>query len=178
MTRPRAAQQPEFSRPVEVAEVGAEGLRLEIVAVAAERAALARRFGLVGLDRLTAAATIAPVSRTLFRVEARFEAEAIQTCVVTLDPVPARLSVSFSALFGEGGPGLRALLASGEDEDEPEPIEGGAIDLGETVAQHLVLSLDPYPRKPGASLPPQDAPDEAAGKPFAGLEALKTRRER
>lgn len=180
MTGPRAAQQPEFSRPVEVDRVGPEGVRLEIEADPTERAALARRFGLVGLDRLTAAATIAPVSRTLFRVEARFEAEATQTCVVTLEPVPARLSESFSALFGEGGPGQSALLASGEDEDEPEPIEGGVIDVAETVAQHLALALDPYPRKPGASLPSTEASDEAGAgaKPFAGLEALKARRER
>jgi uncharacterized metal-binding protein YceD (DUF177 family) len=122
------------------------------------------------------------VSRTLFRVTGSFEAEVVQSCVVTLDPVPARLVESFSALFGEGGPGMAALVDA-EEEDEPEPIEGGAIDLGETVAQHLSLALDPYPRKPGASLPDEYAagPQGAEGghvKPFAGLGALKRGRER
>ena len=183
MPRPLEAQQPEFSRPVAIDEIGPEGVAPEVEADPAERAALARRFGLVSLDLLKAWATVFPVSRSLFRVEARFEAELVQTCVVTLDPFPVRVEDAFSALFGEGGPGLAALVSGDEDEDEPEPIEGGAIDLGETVAQHLALALDPYPRKPGASLPTEYAAgaEEAASgrvKPFAGLAALKTPRGR
>ena len=183
MPRPLAAQQPEFSRPVEIKDVGSDGISLAIEADASERQALARRFDLVSLDKLIASATIAPVSRSLFRVAGSFEAEVVQSCVVTLDPVPARMVESFSALFGEGGPGLAALIDADEDEDVPEPIEGGVIDLGETVAQHLSLALDPYPRKPGATLPDEYAPGpEGANsgrvKPFAGLGALKTRRER
>ncbi len=183
MPRPLALPQLEFSRPVEVDRIGAEGLCLAIKADASEREALARRFALVSLDRLEAKATIAPVSRNLLRVEASFEADVVQTCVVTLEPVPARLSESFSALFGEGGPGMAALLANKDGEDDPEPIEAGAIDLGETVAQHLALSLDPYPRKPGASVSPEYGPgkgEESRGmvKPFAGLGTLKTSRER
>ena len=183
MPRPLGAQQPEFSRQVEIKDIGAEGISLDIEADASEREALARRFGLVSLDRLTASATLSLVSRTLFRVAGSFEAEVVQSCVVTLDPVPARLVESFSALFGEGGPGMAALVDADEEEDEPEPIEGGAIDLGETVAQHLSLALDPYPRKPGASLPDQFAagPEGAQSgrvKPFAGLDALKRGRER
>jgi uncharacterized metal-binding protein YceD (DUF177 family) len=173
--------QPEFSRPLEIDQIGAEGVALEIEADPSEREALARRFGLVRLDRLQASATISPVSRKLFRVEASFEAEVVQTCVVTLEPFSTHLSEQFSALFGEGGPGMAALVSSEED-DLPEPIEGGAIDLGETVAQHLALSLDPYPRKPGASIPAEYAPDpqeEGQGrvKPFAGLSILKSGRE-
>ena len=183
MPRPLALPQPEFSRPVEVDRIGSEGVSLEIEADALEREALARRFALVSLDRLKAKAEIFPVSRNLFRVEASFEADLVQTCVVTLDPVPAQLSESFSALFGEGGPGMGALFAGEDGEDEPEPIEGGAIDLGETVAQHLALSLDPYPRKQGASVPAEYAPgkdEESRGKvkPFAELGALKPLRER
>jgi uncharacterized metal-binding protein YceD (DUF177 family) len=180
MPRPLATPQPEFSRPVEVKDIGVDGISLAIEAEPSEREALARRFGLVSLDRLTASTTVFPVSRSLFRVEGRFEAEAVQSCVVTLDPFPSRLAESFSALFGEGGPGMAALTGADEEEDEPEPIEGGVIDLGETVAQHLSLSLDPYPRKPGASLPHECAEGAEPGrvKPFAGLSALKKRRDR
>jgi uncharacterized metal-binding protein YceD (DUF177 family) len=183
MPRPLAVQQPEFSRRVEIKNIDPEGVSLEIEADASERAALARRFKLVSLDRLTASGTLSPVSRTLFRVTGSFEAEVVQSCVVTLDPVPARLVESFSALFGEGGPGMAALVDAGEEEDEPEPIEGGAIDLGETVAQHLSLALDPYPRKPGASLPDEyaagaEGAESGRVKPFAGLGALKRGRER
>lgn len=176
MPRPPGAQEPEFSRRIETDQVGPEGLSLEIEADPSEREALARRFGLVSLDLLAAALTVTPVSRKLFRIEGRLEGEVVQTCVVTLDPVPARLSETFSALFGEGGPGLPALFGSAE-EDTPEPIEGGAIDLGETVAQHLSLALDPYPRKPGAHLPDEYATAGGEAKrresPFAALGSLK-----
>ena len=179
MPQSRGAQEAEFSRPVEVDQIGPDGVSLEIEADPGEREALARRFGLASLDRLTASVSVSPLSRKLFRVEGRLEGEVVQTCVVTLDPVPARLTETFSALFGEGGPGLAALLGT-EEEDTPEPIQGGAIDLGETVAQHLSLALDPYPRKPGARLP--KGYGEAAGggaeprqSPFAALGALKKR---
>jgi uncharacterized metal-binding protein YceD (DUF177 family) len=176
MPESQGAQEPEFSRPVEVDRIGPEGVSLEIEADPGEREALARRFGLASVDRLTASVSVSPLSRKLFRVEGRLEGEVVQTCVVTLDPVPARLTETFSALFGEGGPGLAALLAA--EEDTPEPIQGGAIDLGETVAQHLSLALDPYPRKPGAQL--AEGYGQAAGagaeprqSPFAALGALK-----
>jgi hypothetical protein len=44
--------------------------------------------------------------------------------------------------------------------DEPEPLEGDRIDLGEIVAEELALAIDPYPRAPGAEL--------AAAAPAAG----------
>lgn len=34
------------------------------------------------------------------------------------------------------------------ERDEPEPLEGTILDLGEIVAEELALSLDPYPRGP------------------------------
>lgn len=182
MSRALPVQAPEFPRPVVIDDIGPEGVFLEIEADPAEREALARRFGLVSLDLLKGSATVVPVSRRLFRLEARLQAEVVQSCVVTLEPVPAKLEESFSAMFGEGGPGMAALL-SAEEEDEPEPIEGGAIDVGETVAQHLALALDPYPRKPGAALPAEYAGGAAEAEPgrvtpFAGLDLLKPRRER
>jgi uncharacterized metal-binding protein YceD (DUF177 family) len=175
------AQEPELSRPVQIDQIGADGVSMEIEADPTEREARARRFGLVRLDRLHASATVLPVSRKLFRVEASFEAEVVQTCVVTLDPFGTRVAERFTALFGEGGPGVAALVSS-EEEDQPEPIEGNAIDLGEAVAQHLALALDPYPRRPGASIPAEYAPnpeDDGPGraKPFAGLGVLKGSRE-
>jgi uncharacterized metal-binding protein YceD (DUF177 family) len=39
-----------------------------------------------------------------------------------------------------------------DDADEVEPVIGGAIDLGEALAEELGLALDPYPRAAGATL--------------------------
>jgi uncharacterized metal-binding protein YceD (DUF177 family) len=180
MSRPQPVPEPEFSRPIETDQIGAEGLDLEIAAEPREREALARRFGLVDIGYLAVSATVKPISRRLFRVEGSFEAEVMQTCVVTLEPVPARLVQSFSASFGEGGPGLPALLTGLDEDEQPEPIVDGVIDIGETVAQYLALALDPYPRKPGASVPEEYGQPEGQrdSKPFAGLGSLKPSRGR
>ena len=61
-----------------------------------------------------------------------------------------------------------------EDEEPPEPLADGKVDLGALASEFLLLGIDPYPRKPGAEFaPPQAA--EAGEHPFAGLEALKKR---
>ena len=41
------------------------------------------------------------------------------------------------------------------EEDPPEQIENGEIDLGETIVQYLGVAIDPYPRAPGAEIPQQ-----------------------
>ena len=58
------------------------------------------------------------------------------------------------------------------DEDEPDPIIEGKIDVGALAAEFFALGLDPYPRKPGvefvalAESPPADSPFAAlAAKP-------------
>ena len=71
---------------------------------------------------------------------------------MTLEPVHAtswRISTSNS-----GRPTIRTWNAVDEadEADLPEPLEGDKIDLGEIVAQFLSVSIDPYPRAPGATL--------------------------
>ena len=55
-----------------------------------------------------------------------------------------------------------------DDEDEPDPIIEGKIDLGALAAEFFALGLDPYPRKPGASFE-LNAKPEPADSPFAVL---------
>ena len=60
--------------------------------------------------------------------------------------------------------------------NETEPLIGGSIDLGALATEFLILGLDPYPRKPGATFqPPADAKPEES--PFAALAALKKGRD-
>lgn len=180
---------PEFSRRVTLDRLArVDGpLAVAMEADGAECAALAERFGLVRLDRLTASVEVERRSGTdLVIVSGTLSAEIVQTCVVSLEPVAAHLEAPFSAAFTEAdedgvadeSDGLAGDLAGGpgDSEDDPEPIAGDAIDLGELVAQHLSLALDPYPRAPGAEFG-NCCPDEgAAGSahPFAALGALRT----
>ena len=56
-----------------------------------------------------------------------------------------------------------------DDEDEPDRLMDGKIDLGALAAEFFALGLDPYPRKPGALLDEERASSEPVFSPFAAL---------
>ncbi|QGM44484.1 YceD family protein [Methylocystis heyeri] len=60
------------------------------------------------------------------------------------------------------------------DADAPDPLIGGAIDLGAVVSEFLTLGLDPYPRRPGAVFEEPHRPD-AEDNPFAALRRIATK---
>jgi hypothetical protein len=166
-------EHPEFSRPVERTALAAGPVKEQIEATEAERAALARRFGLVALPELRADVTLTPTAAGQVRLDAHLTARVVQSCVVTLEPIEAEVAESFTVYFAEAAPQpAGAVDLPVDDEAWPEPILDGRIDMGEAVAQQLALSLDPYPRAPGARFesehgPADDAP--ARTSPFAAL---------
>ena len=168
----------EFTRLVAADRLGDSETTREIEATPAERAALARRLGLVALDRLTASVGLRRLQGGLVRVGGRFEADVVQACVVTLEPVPARVAADFAVLFAAGPVAEeRVANVAADAEDPPEPMVDGKIDLGETAVQQLALALDPYPRAPGAEVPAEyagaAADDGRTRGPFAALTGLK-----
>jgi len=175
--------QAEFSRPIAADQIGPQETEREIVANANERARLVERFDLLALDRLTATLSLKRGRGRMIQVQGRFEAEVVQACVVTLEPVPARLSESFAVAFGtEPAGGAGAVVIGVDDEDPPEELIEGRIDLGEIVAQQLAVALDPYPHAPGAGekveVPEQgeSAAEKKTASPFAALARLRERR--
>lgn len=174
--------QAEFSRPIAADQIGPQETGREIVANAAERARLVERFGLLGLDRLAATLSLKRGRGGSIRVQGRFEAEVVQACVVTLEPVRARLSGSFAVAFGTGSAGgAGAVVIAVDDADPPEELIEGRIDLGEIVAQQLAVALDPYPHAPGAGEKAEasdqgESGAEKTASPFAALARLRERR--
>jgi hypothetical protein len=96
--------------------------------------------------------------------------------VVTLEPFPSHVEDSFAVDFGDAAETEADEIDVDMDQDPPEPIVGGVIDIGELTAQYLSLALDPYPRSPGVAMEEvwSDA-DPGALSPFAVLEGLKLR---
>ena len=162
---------PEFSRLVRLDRVIAQPLRTTIEATPGERQRLARRFDLVSLDRLAADVVLQRVAGDLIRLDAAFEAEFAQSCVVTLDPVPDRVAETFSLLYGPPGD-EQAEIEIDIDETVFEPLTGELIDIGEAVAQELSLALPQFPRLPDALLDPAETSQPRDG-PFAALERLR-----
>ena len=174
-----AAHEAEFSRIVDIEGLAEEESVRQIEANAAEREALARRFGLVSLDRLTATVRLHKVDRNAVRLDADFDADVVQSCVVTLQPVAAHVSDSISVIFAPEIPLApnAELDLSPIAEELPEPLTGSEIDVGEAVAQQLALVIDPYPRAPGVRFEPANypglAPNRPEDGPFAALASLR-----
>lgn len=137
------------------------------MATAAECAALARRYGIPGVELLRATLRLRPEPDGGLRVEGRLDAAVTQECVVTLDPVPQRVAEEFVLRVLPPG----QAPADGPDDLDEIPTDHGIADLGEVVAEQLALSLDPYPRAPDAELP-AEAQDEETGA-FAALAGLR-----
>ena len=147
---------PEFSRPISLAKLLKSGAVYRIAATEAERAALARRFALISLDRLEAEVRLNRTAGDI-RLEADFAADLVQACIVTLEPVPAQIAEPFTLIYRPGideDEADRLSLENPEDEII-EPLIGDSIDIGEAVAQQLSVAMDPYPRVSGAQ--PADA---------------------
>ncbi|HEV2078279.1 MAG TPA: DUF177 domain-containing protein [Allosphingosinicella sp.] len=167
---------PEFSRPVRIDTLGSTPRQMSLGANEAERAALAKRFGVVEIERLSAEAA---VTRSVDQVVASgtLSAKVTQSCVATREPVEETVDEEFRIEF-------RPQPSATSEEDEIELGEGeldvvfydgGSIDIGEAVAETLSLSLESYPRAPNADEVLKEAGvkgEEEAG-PFGALAALK-----
>ena len=166
----------EFARVVPIDSLGEAPREMRIEADPAERAALAVRFGLVAIERLAATAALHRDGGIVV-AEGRLRAQAVQSCVATGDPLAASVDVPFALRFQPAAapPGDEIEL-SATDCDTLD-YEGGAIDLGEAVAEEFVLALDPFPRAPDAEARLREAGvlGEAETGPFAALKELKDR---
>ena len=158
------------------------GLPVVIEADERQRAALALDHDLLSVDRWRAELLVTAWKRQGVKVSGTVTADIVQTCVVTLDPLAARVDAEVEGLyfredsrigrdgFAEGG----EIVLDPEGEDAPETFSGSTLDVGLLAEQFFGLAIDPYPRKPGAAI--DEAPvddDEAVVAPFAKLAALK-----
>lgn len=173
---------PEFSRPVPLDSLSVAERIHEIEATGEECAALARRFGILSVETLTASLRLKVLSGgDLVRVRGYLHARVTQACVVTLEPVPEIIDEAFELLYGpDPGQDSDEIVLDLESSDPPEPIVGNTIDIGEAVAEHLALALTPFPRKEDAEFAesqwpkagPETGPEEKPN-PFAALAGLK-----
>ena len=149
-------QQDEFSRTVQVSEIGRDGLKLSVSADKDERDLLARRFCLLEIKRLDADISLMQRESRGERVyvDAHFSADLVQSCVVSLRPIEKNIDDRFSVVFArepDQVPGSELFTI--EDADPPEIFSEGQLEIGELVAEYLALALDPYPRHPDVTLP-------------------------
>ncbi|WP_404712761.1 YceD family protein [Sphingomonas sp. MMS24-J13] len=165
---------PEFSRPVRLDTLG-DGVRhIAIEANADERMALARRFGLLAIERMDAEADLHNTNGAV-HASGRLRAAVTQACVASGEPIAAIVDEPFELKFMPEGSATEDEIELDEDDLDIIGFAGGAIDLGEAAAQTLSLALDPFPRAPNAAQVLREAGvvDEQDVGPFAVLKGLK-----
>ncbi len=152
------------------------GLHIEAKAPAEVRAQLVKLANLRDLPHLSAVFDLTRRGGGV-HVAGQVKARVGQTCVVTLEPLENDLDEPINVLFAprlevaakDDGADRRA-----GDEEPPEPLIEGKVDLGAVATEFLLLGIDPYPRKAGAEFAAVKTADDSA-RPFAALEALKKR---
>ncbi|HVW72530.1 MAG TPA: DUF177 domain-containing protein [Rhizomicrobium sp.] len=164
-----------------LARLGNAGDAVTITADADQRAAIARWAGIVALGSLEAKIAISKLGASRFALAYRLTADVVQACVVTLEPVESRMNHSFTRELHFIGPvrhkpveddsGPELILDS--EEEGPEEIESLHYDLAGPLLEEFVLSLEPYPRRPGVEFSTQTGEQEKPESPFAVLKGLK-----
>lgn len=162
---------PPFSHEVRLNQLG-DGLRRRLEPDSGARDRIARLLDLYALDRFTADVEVKP-SIDGWRLSGQISAHAVQTCGITLEPLPVDIEERFVRHLVEA----TSSDEEGEididiDHDAPDVIENGRIDLGAYVVEQLALSLDPFPRKADAVFVAPEPTAEIS--PFAALRALKS----
>ncbi len=163
-----------FHHTVSVDGVPESGRAFEFIADEAERLRIAEWLNIPAVASFAVRGRLTPQAKGAFLVEAAFEAALTQSCVVTLEPVAARVSGAFTRLYGDSALApQRHVIFDEEEPNPPEPIFGNSIDVGAATAEELSLAMEPYPRKEGVALESAEEGAPARENPFAKLAVLK-----
>ncbi|MGC9954679.1 MAG: YceD family protein [Rhizomicrobium sp.] len=159
----------------DLGDLSQAGSRIEIVANGDDLARLAHWAGVDMVHAFGAQVELSRLSRTRFSFEAEMEADIVQSCVVTLDPVAVHIGKHVTREL-HFSPHPRAesgeLTLSAGDEDVPEEIASLDYDLAAPLLEEFLLAIDPYPRKEGVTFEPPAQKAEPSQSPFAVLKRL------
>jgi uncharacterized metal-binding protein YceD (DUF177 family) len=164
--------QPEFSRLIDRRLLTAFPVNVD--ANEDERAALAKRFGLVSIGRLEAMVELIADGEAV-DVRGRIAADVVQSCAISGDDLSTTIDEPLTLRFVPERPIEAAEIELEADELDEIPFKGDVFDLGEAVAQSLSLAIDPYAVGPNAEQTRKEVGlnDKTASGPFAALAALK-----
>lgn len=171
-----------LSYPVPVLHLSPKGVTVKIGTDERERAALAANHGLESVKSFAAEFLVTPWKKDGIRIRGRIDAEIVQLCVATLEPIDSTIAEEVDTLFVPENSRLAKiqldesgeLLLDAEGDDAPEVFSGDRIDLGGVAEEFFELAIDPYPRKAEAAASEDgvvfaDETPDAKVSPFAGL---------
>jgi uncharacterized metal-binding protein YceD (DUF177 family) len=165
-----------LSHVYNLARLGNAGDAVHFAADTEQRGAIAKWSGIVSVEKFEAGVEIQKLAPNRFALAFRLSADVTQACVVTLEPVSSHMERSFTRelmfVGSYSGSGPEVVLDSALEEG-PEEIESLHFDLAMPVLEEFVLSLDPYPRRPGVEFAVKNPESTPPDSPFAVLKGLK-----
>ncbi len=169
MVKKNKLQEQEWSSFFNVEKLGDEAIEVSISANEEQRKDLCARLSVNELQSLTADLKVERAQGGhVVHAIGQLQASLGQDCVVTMEPVETNLVEDVEGWFADRDNAVSFIAAKRErevektvgimhgevevlaEEDEPEAIVDGMIDLGELVTQFLSLSIPAYPHKEGA----------------------------
>ncbi len=184
----------EYVRFVNVEKLGRDPITFTLNPTEEERADLAKRLKIVAVNSLTASGELNRLEkRSRIELTGRVEAEVVQSCVVTLEPVTQKIEENYTVCYTFNKADITLedaeYVVSLEEADLPDLIEDGQIDVVQAVMEQVALALDPYPRAEGADSSDSaqflsqsegkseaDEPEKETHRPFANLKELMERK--
>jgi uncharacterized metal-binding protein YceD (DUF177 family) len=166
-----------ISRLTNLGRLGPSGDEIILEASDEERAALAEAADILSVPKFSARITLKKLSPSRFALHYDLAAEIVQACVVTLEPLVARITKDFVRELHHS-PNLQRvekeiILTPGDDE-LPDEIESLHYDLAGPLLEEFLLAIDPYPRAPGVEFTPPEGMQDKPESPFAVLKGLKS----
>ncbi len=157
--------------------LGQAGADVSIHPKGEELVRLAKWAKVDAVERFAAEVELRRLTTTRFRLSFTLEADIVQSCVVTLEPVKSHIAREFlrelHLVAARHEPEGGSLTLDAAEDEVPEEIESPHYDLAAPLLEEFVLAIDPYPRAPGAAFEPPDEGGQAKDNPFAVLKSLK-----
>lgn len=189
----------EWSDFINADRIDNKPIRTKIEASEEQCKNVAMRANLPAIDALSADLTIErEQAGRVVHVAGRFNASVTLVCSITAEEFEYSIEEPVEGWFEDKESTVSFLKAVKErdvqqqkggveveitpEEEDPEEIINGQIDLGELVVQHLILAIPPYPRKEGVEyeigdeevIPSEDSP--LRKNPFEALKDWKEQR--
>ncbi|HVW66347.1 MAG TPA: DUF177 domain-containing protein [Candidatus Peribacteraceae bacterium] len=162
----------------ELGRMSQAGDEITITPTAEERAHIAQWADVQAINAFTAKIDLKKVSHTRFKLDVTLDADIVQACVVTLEPVHSHIERTFVRellLIQAPQQAVKEIELTPVDDDGREEIESLRYDLAVPVLEEFALAIDPYPRAPGVAFEPPTDEADSADHPFAALKSLKNR---
>lgn len=168
-----------FSHIYDLGDLSQAGADVHIALKADALARLAEWADVSAVTGFVADIALKKLTPNHFTFDMSWNADIVQSCVVTLEPVAAHLSGTVTRELTliqrtrrkkeEDIPPLESM-----DDEDREDIDNPHYDLAAPLLEDFLLAIDPYPRKPGAAFESPAASEPKPESPFAALKSLKT----